>query len=505
MSAKAVNTKEYQQRWWTLIVIALSVLFVVLTSTTINVALPTLQRVLGTTMAQLQWIVNAFILALGALMLTMGSLGDRIGRARMLRFGILVFAGGSLAAAFVGSGELLILCRAVMGIGGAMILPATLAIITNVFPREERGRAIGIWAGLNSLGIALGPIIGGSIVDNIGWQWIFLVNLPVAAVALAAGWFLIPESRDANPKPLDIPGTILSTLALLGLVFGLIQGSNWGWTSPGIIISLVGFVILGVLFVFWERSQRHPMMDLSFFRNAHFSAGVGAVSIMSLAMVGITFALSLYLQFVRGYTALDTGVRLLPLAFGIFLGAGSADRLVKRLGTTRVIVMGFIGTAIVGAVAAFWQIETAYWQIGLVLFGMGLFLGFIAAPSTTVVMGALPEDRAGMGSAMNTTSRTVAGSIGIAVLGSALANIYTSSFTQASATIQGIPPQIMKVAGDSVGAALTVAEKLPQASRDVLVLAARNSFMDGWQIMALVTCAISIIGAVIILKFMPAH
>ena len=503
MNTLVANDRTYRRRWWTLVTIAISVLIVVLDSTIVNIALPTLQRELNTTLSELQWIINAYIMSFAALMLTMGALGDRIGRAKMLQAGIVLFAGASLAAAFASSGGQLILWRAIMGIGGAMILPATLAIITNVFPREERGRAIGVWAGLNGIGIALGPIIGGLIIESFQWNWIFLINMPVAAVALIAGWFLIPDSRDPNPKRLDLSGTILSATALSSLVFGLIQGGNWGWTDQAVIASLAASVVLVTLFILWERHTKHPILEIGFFRNPRFSAGVGTVSMMALALIGITFALTLYMQFVNGYTALETGVRFVPLALGIFIGAGSADKIVSRLGTTRVIVTGFIGTAIIGALASFWRVDTAYWQLGSMFFGLGFFLGYIAAPATEAVMGALPEARAGIGSAMNTVSRLVAGSIGVAALGAALSTLYSSSFEKAAAAIDGLSPEIAEAASDSVGVAVTIAEKLPPGIGDALALAAKESFMDGWQVMAFVTCSISVIGAIFVLKFMP--
>jgi len=497
------NTREYRMRWLTLVVIAISVLIVVLDSTIVNIALPTLQRELNTTIAELQWIITAYIMVFGALMLTTGSLADRWGRARLLQLGIVVFAGGSLAAAFADSAWQLIMWRAVMGVGGAMILPATLAIITNVFPRQERGKAIGVWAGLNGIGIALGPIIGGLIIDSFKWNWIFLINLPIAAVALIAGWFLVPDSRDPNPKRLDIPGTLLSIAALGSLVFGLIQGGQEGWGDPTVIATLTGAAVLIFLFILWERHSDHPMLEIEFFKNRRFSAGVGAVCLMALAMIGVTFGLTLYMQFVQGYTALETGLRFVPLALGILIGASTADRVVARLGTTRVIIMGFIGTAIAGALAAFWQVETAYWQLGAVFFGLGFFLGYIAAPATDAVMGALSEAKAGIGSAMNTVSRMVAGAIGVAVIGSALSTVYSSSFSKAVAAIPDLPAEIVEAASDSVGTAVTIAQQLPAPLSDTLAQIAKESFMDGWQVMALVTCGMSIIGAIVILKFMP--
>jgi len=497
------NTREYRMRWVTLVVIAISVLIVVLDSTIVNIALPTLQRELGTTIAELQWIITTYIMVFGALMLTTGSLADRWGRARLLQLGIIVFAGGSLAAAFASSAWQLIMWRAIMGVGGAMILPATLAIITNVFPREERGKAIGVWAGLNGIGIALGPIIGGLIIDSLKWNWIFLINLPIAAVALFAGWFLVPDSRDPKPKRLDIPGTLLSIAALSSLVFGLIQGGQEGWGDPTVIASLAGAAVSIFLFILWERHTDHPMLEIEFFKNRRFSAGVGAVSLMALAMIGVTFGLTLYMQFVQGYTALETGLRFVPLALGILIGASTADRVVARLGTTRVIIMGFAGAAIAGALASFWQVETAYWQLGAVFFGMGFFLGYIAAPATDAVMGALTEAKAGIGSAMNTVSRMVAGAIGVAVIGSALSTVYSSSFGKAVAAIPNLPTEIVEAASDSVGAAVTIAQQLPAPLSDLLAQAAKESFMDGWQVMALITCGMSIIGAIVILRFMP--
>ena len=497
------NTREYRMRWLTLVVIAVSVLIVVLDSTIVNIALPTLQRELNTTIAQLQWIITAYIMVFGALMLTTGSLADRWGRARLLQLGIVVFAGASAAAAFADSAWQLIMWRAVMGVGGAMILPATLAIITNVFPREERGKAIGVWAGLNGIGIALGPIIGGLIIDNLQWNWIFLINLPIAAVALIAGWFLVPNSRDPNPKRLDIPGTFLSIAALSSLVYGLIQGGEVGWGDPVVIATLAGAAVLIFLFILWERHTDNPMLALEFFKNRRFSAGVGAVCLMALAMIGITFGLTLYMQFVQGYTALETGLRFIPFALGILIGASSADRVVARLGTTKVIVIGFIGTAIAGALAAFWQVDTAYWQLGAVLFGIGFFLGYVAAPATTAVMGALSEAKAGIGSAMNTVGRMTAGSIGVAVIGSVLSTIYSSSFTEATAAIPDLPAEIVAAASDSVGTAVTIAPQLPSPLGELMAEAAKQSFMDGWQVMAFVTCGMSIIGAIVILKFMP--
>jgi EmrB/QacA subfamily drug resistance transporter len=496
-------SKNYRMRWWTLLVIAISVLVVVLDSTIVNIALPTLQRELGSSFSDLQWMINVYIMIFAALMLTTGALGDRIGRKKMLQAGIIFFGVSSLFASMADTSGGLILWRAIMGVGGAMMLPATLAILTNVFPREERGKAIGVWAGLNGIGIALGPIIGGVIIDNLNWNWIFLVNIPITIIALIAGWFLIPESRDPNPKKLDIPGTILSSAALALLIFGLIKGSDWGWTSIGILASLAGAVVSGLLFILWERKTENPMLELGFFKNARFSAGVFSVSMMALAMIGITFGLTLYMQFVNGYTALETGLRFVPLALGVFIGAGSSDKIVEKLGTTKIITVGYLGSAIVLLLASFWEVNTAYWQLGTLFFFFGFFLGYIAAPATTAVMGALPEARAGIGSAMNTVSRMVAGSIGVAALGSTLNSLYTTNFKDAITNVVGLPAEIVEASSESIGAAVTIAEGLPPDVGEALAEVAKGSFMDAWQIMAFISLSICVIGALIVVKVMP--
>jgi EmrB/QacA subfamily drug resistance transporter len=503
MGTVAINMQQYRLRWWTLVFIATSVVLIVTDASSVNIALPTLQRELGASVSDLQWIISSYIMVFGALMLISGALGDRFGRARILRIGIVIFSGASLAAAFAGNGSQLILWRSIQGVGAAMILPATLAIITNVFPREERGKAIGVWAGINGFGIALGPIIAGLLIERFGWPWVFLYNLPIAAVALLGGWFLIPESRDVNPKPLDLPGTIISIAGLSTLTFGLIRGGDLGWTDPAVIGTLAASVVLIIGLVIWERYTTHPMLNLNFFRSRRFSVGVGAVSITGLSMVGITFAITLYLQFVQGYTPLETGIRFIPLALGLFIGGGSSDKLVARLGTNRVMAFGFMITIVLGILVSFWQADTAYWQLGLFFFGIGFALGYIAAPATDAVMGALPEAQAGVGSAVNTVMRMVAGAVGVAALGSVLNTIYTQSFERAATVISGLPTEVTEVASSSIGAAMTVAEQLPPSISEPLVQIAGDSFMNGWQVMAIIVSVVGVVGVILTLKFMP--
>ena len=500
-----LQSQIYQRRWWTLFTIAISVLIIGLDALIVNIALPTIQRDLSATISDLQWIVSIYTMVFAGLMLTTGALGDRLGRARMLQAGILVFAGASLGASFSNSATVLIIWRAVMGIGAAMIAPATLAIITNVFPKEERGKAIGIWAGFNGVSVALGPIIGGLVIQNLDWHWIFYINLPVTAAALILGYFFVPNSRDPKPKSPDIPGTILSIAGLGTLVFGLIKVNDWGWGDRSVIGSLCISVVLIALFILWERRTTHPMLEMELFRNRRFTAGVIAIVIMGLALFGLSFTNTLFMQFVKNYSPLQTGVRYIPLALGVLVGAGSSDRLVQRIGTARVMLIGFLGVAALSVAYSFWTVGVPYWQIGLVYGGIGFFLGYITAPAATAIMEALPEARAGVGSAMNSVFRFVSGTIAVAVLGTVLSNIYASSFNKAVSSIPGLPAEVIKPASDSVGAAVTIAEKLPAATGQALSAIARDSFMDGWQVMALITCGMCIIGGIFVLSYMPAR
>jgi EmrB/QacA subfamily drug resistance transporter len=504
--AKMTEDRIYKLRWWTLVTIALSILVIVLDATVMNVALPTIQRELNATGAELLWMVNAYMMVFGALMLTTGSLGDRFGRAKILQIGVAVFGLASVGAYLSGTPAHLIIWRIFMGAGAAMILPVTLAIITNIFPENERGKAIGVWAGLNSIGIALGPIIGGALVEHFKWNSIFLINIPVAVIALILGWFLIPDSRDTNPRQLDIPGNILALAGLSLLIYGLINGGSKGWTDPQVLGTLIGSAVIITLFILWDRRAEQPLLELKFFKNARFSAGIGIIIILGLGLNGFQYVLTYYMQFVKSYTALGTGVRYLPLALGLLIGAVSSDTFAKRLGGKWVMLSGFIGTAVMLFLTAMFKVDSPFWQLGLYLFLEALFLGFIIAPVTDAIMGALPKAKAGIGSAMNTVFRMVAGAIGVALLGAVLNSIYSSNFTKAAANM-GLPDVLLQKAADSVGAAVGIANsgQVPAALAGPLAQTARQSFMDGWQIMAYISCAIFIIGAFIVLKFMPAH
>ena len=493
-------SSAYRKRWWTLGILSISLLIIGLDNTILNVAIPTLQRELGATATSLQWMVDAYILVFAGLLLLMGSLGDRFGRRLALQAGLVVFGLSSFFSAYAESSAQLIAARALMGVGGALIMPSTLSILTHVFPREERGKAIGIWAAVAGLGIGLGPLTGGFLLEHFWWGSVFFINIPIVAIALAAGFLLVPESRDPRPSSLDIPGAILSISAVTTLVYAIIEAPARGWTDELVIAGLVGGVALVAAFVYWEMRTDHPMLNFAFFKNRRFSAGAGAIAIGFFSLFGIVFGMTQYLQFVQGYTPLEAGLRMVPISLGIAFGAGMSSRLVDRLGANRVVAMGLVVVSVVLVTISFWQPGTSYWVIGATFFFLAFGMGNLMAPSTDSVMGAVPEANAGIASAMNDVTRQVAGAFGVAVIGSVINTAYSGRMDEAVATL---PPEAAKAAADSVGAASKIAATLPPDLAVGLANAAELAFTDALGIAVLVSSAAALAGAALVAKFMP--
>ncbi len=387
-----------------------------------------------------------------------------------------------------------------MGVGGAMIMPATLSIITDVFPREERGRAIGIWAAVAGLGIGLGPIVGGLLLESYFWGAVFLVNIPIVIAALVAGYFFVPASRDPEATPLDLKGAFTSLVAITALVFGIIEGPAEGWTSPLVVGAFAIAAVFGSAFVWIERKAEHPMLNLDYFRNPRFSGGALAISVAFFSLFGVIFLLTQYLQFVLGYTALEAGVRTAPVALGMVIGSAMAPRLAEKFGTTKVVAFGLFVLSATLISFTFFGVTTGYAIIGLSIVAMAFGMGNIMAPSTDAVMGAVPVAKAGVASATNDVTRQVAGAIGVAVIGSVFNSAYQ---TNMESSVAQLPPEAAEAAGNSIGAALQIAAQLPGQAGEALALAARQSFVDAAGVAIWIPVAVGFVTAFVVLRFLP--
>jgi EmrB/QacA subfamily drug resistance transporter len=492
----------YPRRWWTLGVLCLSLLVIGLDNTILNVALPTLVRDLHASASQLQWMVDSYALVFAGMLLTAGALGDRYGRRRVLGGGMLLFGTASALSAFAGSAGALIAWRAVMGLGAALIMPSTLSIVTNVFPARERGRAIGIWAGVSGLGIAIGPALGGWLLQHFWWGSVFFVNVPVTAAAIIAGLALIPESRDPAATPLDPAGVVLSIAGLGALVYGLIEAPSHGWTSGTILGSLAAAAVLLTAFVLVERRQRTPMMDVRLFENARFTAASLTTALVFFALFGALFFLSQYLQFVLGFDALGSGMRILPVSVALIVSAPLSARITERIGTKLVVGAGMLLVAAGLALLSTASTTSGYGLVAASMVLLGLGMGNVMAPATEAIMGALPPARAGVGSAVSSTVRQVGGVLGVAVLGSLLSSIYG---TRLGASLHGVPVAVAKAAGDSVGAASQIAARLGGAPARELLASSHSAFIHGMDVTVITAAGVALLGALLALVFLPAR
>ncbi|MZE53703.1 DHA2 family efflux MFS transporter permease subunit [Streptomyces sp. SID5770] len=496
----------HRRRWAILGVLMLSLLIVVLDNSILNVAVRTIAAPaptgLGATQSELEWAINSYTLVFAGLLFTSGLLGDRLGRKKVLLFGITVFGIGSALAAFSGSPGELIAFRAVMGLGAAFVMPATLAVLMNVFERDEQPKAIGIWAGGVGLAIAIGPITGGLLLEHFWWGSIFLVNVPVVLLALALMVRLVPDSRDPRPGRVDVPGVLLSVVGLVLLVYGIIRGGELAdFTDVTVLAPVLGGLAVLVGFVLHERRSDHPAIDMAYFRKPAFSAAVAAIALVFFALMGVTFFSAFYLQSVRGYSALQSGLLLLPLAVAQMAFAPRARLVVERLGARVVCAAGMLLVALGLAAFALFDASTPVWVLEVVFFLQGAGMAHIMPPVTVAIMQALPREKAGSGSAINNTFRQVGGALGVAVLGSVLSSVYRGEI---EGHLGGVPAALRTTAGESVEATLAVAEKLGPAGRD-LVAPAHQAFLDAMHVTAIASAAIALVGAVVVAAFLPGR
>lgn len=491
------------RRWATLAVLCLSLLVVVVDNSIVNVALPTLVRQLHASTPALQWVVDAYTLAMAGLLLTMGSLGDRIGRHRTLAGGLVVFGLGSALAALSGSAGQLITCRVLMGIGAAAIMPATLSILTSVFTDSgERAKAIALWSAVAGLGVAIGPTLGGWLLEHFSWASIFMVNLPITAVALVAGRLVVPPSANRHPSRPDPIGALLSVAGLVAIVYAVIEAPANGWlsgTTAG--LGTLGAIILAAWAV-WELRSSHPMVDLRIFRNARFSAASFALTMIFLALFGWLFLFTQQLQFVLGYNALQAGVRALPFALTIGMVAQPAAKLAGRIGTKVVVASGLALMAGGFGLLSASTVHTGYpfLLVGSVIVAAGM--GLAMAPATESIMGSLPPAQAGVGSAVNDTARALGGALGVAVIGSVASSVFAARLHP---VLTRLPAHYAAQARASVGAAVTIGQHAPGPVGQLLTDTARQAFIAGADRAVLVAVAAALLGSLAAALFLPAR
>ena len=487
---------------WVLFVVSLTTFMVFVDATVVNTALPSIARDFAATNSTLQWVVNSYSLLVAGLLLVGGTTGDRFGRRKLLGFGAVVFGGAAVGAALSPNTTVLIAMRGFQGVGAAFMLPSTLSIITDVFERHERAKAIAVWTAVGGMAAGLGPVLGGLLVDHIGWEAVFWLHLPVLATILV-GLLLVPESRDSRQTPMDIPGAILGTAGLLAVVYGIIQGPESGWTSAEILSFFAAGGLLLAAFGMVEANSSHPMLPVRYLKQRDFICPALVVTVLVIAMSGIFFFTTQFLQLVQGRSALMAGVAITPVAGTMMLGAGIAAKGGQSLGPRGLSILGSL--IIMGgmAVLALIEVDASYAVpiVGMALFGFGF--GVVMPTVTDTIMAAVPVDEAGIGSSMNDTSREFGFALGVAILGSIVTSIYRSNVTEGLADLTS--NQVVKSVADSLGSLGQVTSLLPPEVASAVTVAANGAFVDAMRIGVLAEIGIVAVSIVITLLTMPSR
>jgi EmrB/QacA subfamily drug resistance transporter len=493
----------YRRRWVILSVLIVGLLAIVIDNTVLNVALKTIAEPhggLGASQSQLEWAINSYTLVFAGLLFTFGVIGDKVGRKRMLIIGLALFGIASLLSAYARTPEQLIFARAAMGLGGAAVMPQTLSIISNVFEPAERPRAIGLWAMAVGIGVAIGPVLGGVLLDHFWWGSVFLINVPVTVLGAVAAFILVPESRNPEAGRIDYLGVLMSIAGLVLLVYGIVQGGDIGsWIHPGVLGPIAGGLIILAAFVAYEARISHPSLDVRLFRDRRLSASVGAIALVFFGMGGVFFFTSFYLQNVRGYSPLAAGLLTVPFAVGQLLASPRSASLVRRYGAK---ATGATGLFVMGAAIAGYATlgtGTPIWLLG-VLFGIqGAAIGVTMPAATAAVMDVLPRERAGAGSALTNISRQVAVALSVAILGSILAQFYRSALQP---SLAGLPAAARGAASSSITATQAVAQQLGAAGRSLLA-PANDSFVHAMHATTLIAALVALAGGFVVLRWMP--
>jgi EmrB/QacA subfamily drug resistance transporter len=509
----------HPRRWGILAALVVSLLVVVLDNTILNIALPTIQRDLAATQSQLVWSIDSYILVFASLLFTWGILGDKYGRKKILIIGLVIFGLASAACAFAESANMLIAFRALMGVGGAAVMPTTLAIITVVFPPHERGKAIGAWAGAVGAAVALGPVLGGILLEHPEWSnwatgndWgsVFLINIPIVIVGLFFIVRIVPETRNPHPRKLDLMGLVISATGLILLVYGIINASaTRDWLDPTVLIPMVAGAIIIALFLWMEARSDHASFDVSLFKNRGYAVSLTAVSLAFFAMSGITFSLPFYMQILRGYSTLQAGLCFLPFALGQIIAAPRSAGMVKRFGYRPVMTGGLILVGIAMILLARIPIDAPLWAVLVVFFVFGMGMGNVIAPGSTVMQNVLPLARAGAGSAVQNTVRQVAGALGVAIVGTVLATQYAANLTS---VLDKVPPEFPDAARRAATESIVAADQIltqaasqgvPAAVIDPLRAGAYEAFLSASHVTSYISLVMIVIAGLVVFFLLP--
>jgi EmrB/QacA subfamily drug resistance transporter len=499
---EGIDPVTYHRRWWILGTLCLTLLGVMLANSSLNMALPMMAKDLSLGQLELTWVVNVYTLVFASLLFIAGAVGDRYGRKLAMQIGLAVFTAGSLYAGFLAqTGTELIISRIVMGIGASFVMPTTLSIINNTFPKKERARAVAIWGAIAGVGMMFGSVISGILLEHFSWHSLFYFSAIIAIIGLVANQYLAHESKDEKESPVDWLGGLFSATGIFGFVYGITEAPSAGITDPLVLWSLIGGSISIVLFVLWEFRAKSPMLDMALFKNRAFSVSSLTLTLVFLAMSGVFFSMSQLMQLVMGYSALESSLLTIPLMLPMMFISPLVPSVVKKVGARTTITVGLVLVAVAFLAMATWTKDLTYWHLFFTMLVMMLGITFAMTPGTNILMASVPRNRSGMGSAMNDTTRELGSALGVAVLGAVLSAAYEKNVAEAASQFGG---SVQEAIESSLAVAMTVAEKLGPASQSVID-AAMDAFMTGVSHAAIVASIIIFISAGIALFGLPKH
>ena len=499
---EGIDPKTCARRWWILAALCLTLLGVMLANSSMNMALPKMAIDLDLAQLDLTWIVNAYTLVFASLLFISGAIGDRYGRKIAMQCGLAVFIAGSLYAGFLAqSGAELIIARVVMGIGGAFVMPTTLSIINNTFPKRERAQAVAVWGAVAGVGMMFGSIISGILLEHFTWHSLFYFSTIIAVIGFIANHFLTHESRDEKESPIDWLGGILSAIAIFGIVYGITEAPSAGWTDTVVATSLIGGFLTLAAFIFWELRAKSPMLDMKLFTNRAFSVSALTLTLAFLAMFGVMFSMSQLMQLILGYGPLESSLRMIPIMTPMMFIAPLVPKLVKKIGARTTIAIGLVLTAAAFIGMTTWTQDMSYGHLLITLLPLIAGIALAQTPATNILMASVPRNRSGMGSAMNDTTRQIGGALGVAVLGAILSATYENKMIEVA---HNFPEQVREGLQSSLAVALQVAEKLGPMAGD-MVRTAKDAFMSGMSDYATVAACIIFVAAIVAFVGLPKH